>query len=57
MAVRYHIQTVRQGMEYKVWKSGKLVKTFAGPTSYDDAHEYTQDCVEDDRLYAHFYAN
>lgn len=55
-SIRYHVQEVRKFAEYKVWKGGKLQRTFTGPTSYDDAHEYAQDCVQDDRLYAHFEA-
>lgn len=46
--VKYYVQKVH-GTEYKIWKRGKLVKTFNGVTAYDDAHEYVQDCVEDDR--------
>lgn len=53
--MRYQVQKVND-LEYKVWKKGKCIKTFYGANAYDDAHEYVQDCVEDDRLYAHFYA-
>lgn len=41
---------------YLIRKRGRTVKTFEGPDAYDDAVEYIQDCVEDDRVYAHFYA-
>lgn len=54
--MRYQIKEVQKLSHYEIYKSGKLIKTFTGHTSYDDAHEYTQDCVEDDRLYAHFYS-
>lgn len=41
---------------WQVTRKGKVVKTFFGVTAKDDANDYARDCVEADRLYAHFYA-
>lgn len=53
--MRYQLKKINE-THYEVWKKGKLIKSYKGVNAYDEATDYIQDCVEDDRIYAHFYA-
>lgn len=41
---------------WQVTRKGKVVKRFFGEDAKDDANDYARECVDADRLYAHFYA-
>ena len=50
--MKYQVQEVVKLSHYRIWKKGKVIREFSGPGSYEDAHEYVQDLVEDDRWHA-----